>query len=44
MNVKKNNIYHINALEGLKDLKDNSIDIAFIDPPYNVGKELWRRN
>ena len=38
MNVKKNNIYHINALEGLKDLKDNSIDIAFIDPPYNVGK------
>ena len=39
MNVKKNNIYHINALEGLKNLKDNSIDIAFIDPPYNVGKK-----
>lgn len=29
----------MNCLEGLKKLPDNSVDLAFIDPPYNVGKD-----
>ena len=36
--AKINNITCTDALSGLKKLKDNSIDIAFVDPPYNVGK------
>ena len=37
--TKINNIVCTDALSGLKKLKDNSIDIAFVDPPYNVGKK-----
>ena len=37
--MKINKIHNTDALSGLKKLKDNSIDIAFIDPPYNVGKK-----
>ena len=37
--AKINNIVCTDALSGLKKLKDNSIDIAFVDPPYNVGKK-----
>lgn len=36
--MKINNIYNTDALSGLKKLKDNSVDFAFTDPPYNVGK------
>jgi len=34
-----NKIYQKDCLEGLKQLTDKSIDLAFIDPPYNVGKD-----
>jgi DNA modification methylase len=34
-----NKIYCIDCLEGLRKLPDKSIDLAFIDPPYNVGKD-----
>ena len=37
--MKINKIHNTDALSGLKKLKDNSVDIAFIDPPYNVGKK-----
>jgi DNA modification methylase len=37
--MKTNTIYTIDALKGLKKLEDKSIDIAFIDPPYNVNKK-----
>ncbi len=37
--MKINKIHNIDALSGLKKLKDNSVDIAFVDPPYNVGKK-----
>ena len=26
--------------DGLKLIKDNSIDLIFIDPPYNIGKDF----
>ena len=27
------------CIYGLRSLKDKSVDFAFIDPPYNVGKD-----
>ena len=37
--MKINNIYNIDCLEGLKKLKDNSIDSDVTDPPYGLSKE-----
>ena len=28
------------CIEGLKELKDNSVDIIIVDPPYNIGKDF----
>lgn len=36
----KNKIHHINVLEGLKKIEDDSIDIIILDPPYNIGKDF----
>jgi len=34
-------IYHGDAIEILKnDINDKSIDLIFIDPPYNIGKDF----
>jgi len=35
-----NKIYHMDVLEGLKELDDNSAQIIIADPPYNVGKDF----
>lgn len=37
--IQINKIHRIDCLEGLKKLPDKSVDLAFIDPPYNVGKD-----
>jgi DNA modification methylase len=29
------------CLDKLPDIKDKSIDLIYIDPPYNVGKDEW---
>lgn len=29
------------CLEGMKELKDNSINLVVMDPPYNIGKDHW---
>jgi site-specific DNA-methyltransferase (adenine-specific) len=34
-----NNIYSMDCLEGMKLLKENSIDIIVTSPPYNIGKK-----
>lgn len=41
-NIKQfeNNIYLIDVINGLKRLPDNSIDLIFADPPYNIGKKF----
>lgn len=39
-NNKKNYIYLEDVLVGLKEIKDNSIDIIIADPPYNIGKDF----
>lgn len=36
-----NNIVCCDCLEGMKQIKDNSIDLVVIDPPYNVGIADW---
>ena len=33
-----NKIYNANSLELMKEIPDNSVDLAFCDPPYNLDK------
>jgi len=33
-------ILEMDALEGLREIPDNSVDIVLIDPPYNIGKDF----
>lgn len=33
-------IYHSDCLTALKDIPDESIDLIFADPPYNIGKNF----
>lgn len=37
---EKHKIIHGDALEALKTLSDNSVDLIFADPPYNIGKRF----
>ena len=41
-----NRILHGDCVEVLSDLPENSIDLVFADPPYNLQlqKDLWRPN
>jgi len=32
-----NTVYNMDAMEGLKQLDDGSVDLVFADPPYNIG-------
>lgn len=36
----KHKIIYADALEALKTIPDNSIDLIFADPPYNIGKNF----
>lgn len=33
-------IYHSTALEALAEIEDGSVDLIFVDPPYNIGKKF----
>ncbi len=37
---KRHTIYQGDVLENLKQLPDNSVDLIFADPPYNIGKDF----
>ena len=39
--MKKNRVYQCDVIDFLKALDDESIDLAIIDPPYNMGKGDW---
>lgn len=45
---KKHKVFLGDAIEALKSLPDNSVDLIFADPPYNIGKifngqvEKWK--
>ena len=34
-------LYNGDCLEIMKDIPDETIDLALIDPPYNIGKAKW---
>lgn len=36
----RHKIIHGDALEALRTLADNSVDLIFADPPYNIGKNF----
>ena len=36
-------IYLGDALEILKQIPDESVDLVFVDPPYNIGKNFAGR-
>jgi len=37
-------IYYMDCLDGLKELDNNSIDLVFTDPPYNIGRDYNNHN
>ena len=39
--METNKVYSSDALEFIPELDDNSIDLAIIDPPYNLNKGDW---
>ncbi len=39
---KINNIYNIDCLDLMKEINDNSIDLVFADPPYNLSKSNFK--
>lgn len=39
--LKINEIYHSDCLKFLKNIDDNAIDLAVVDPPYNMHKARW---
>lgn len=39
--MEKNRIYMSDVFDFLSALEDNSIDLAIVDPPYNLGKGKW---
>lgn len=39
--LELNKVYEMDVFEFLKKLDDNSIDLAIVDPPYNMSKGEW---
>ncbi len=39
--LKINEIYNLDCFDFLKSIKDNSANLAVIDPPYNLRKASW---
>ena len=39
--LKINDIYNLDCFDFLKQIDDNSVDLAVIDPPYNMHKADW---
>ena len=39
--LKTNQIYHTDCFEFLKEVGDGSVNLAVIDPPYNMHKADW---
>ena len=40
LGTEKHKIIYADALEALKTLPDNSVELIFADPPYNIGKNF----
>ena len=35
-----NKFYHMDVMDGFKEIENESVDIIIIDPPYNIGKDF----
>jgi len=44
MDIELNKIYNMDCIKGLKKIKDESVDLVIVDPPYNVSKENDQRD
>ena len=44
--LQLNSIYHGDCIEILKSMPEESVNLIFADPPYNLqlNQELWRPN
>lgn len=42
MTLKINTIHRMDAIDGLKKIKDNSVDLIVTDPPYNIASPTNR--
>ena len=40
LGTQKHKIIYGDALEAIKSLPNNSVDLIFADPPYNIGKNF----
>jgi site-specific DNA-methyltransferase (adenine-specific) len=38
--IEINKIYNLDCIDGMKIIKDESVDIIICDPPYNIGKDF----
>lgn len=41
MNIELNNIYNMDCLEGMKYIKDKSVDMILCDLPYGTTRNKW---
>lgn len=41
MELEINKIYHADVMDFLSKLENSTIDLAIVDPPYNLGKGDW---
>jgi len=37
LNIRDDNVYHEDCIAGLKQVEDGVVDLAFADPPFNIG-------
>lgn len=41
MSIEPIQLFHCDCIEGLDKVKDKSVQLVCIDPPYNIGKDDW---
>lgn len=41
MSIEPIQLFHCDCMEGLDKVKDKSVQLVCIDPPYNIGKDEW---
>ena len=39
--LELNNIYNLDCINGLRGIKDNSVNLILTDPPYNTTNCQW---
>lgn len=39
MSIEPVQLFHCDCMEGLDKVKDKSVQLVCIDPPYNIGKD-----